>query len=516
MLSDYQRYRLYEMLPGLSVWVTLLLGLIFAFAKPLWMIYFIIIFDVYWVLRVTYFSFYLIIAWRRYLLTKKIDWTPKLKAECPTWRDKRHIIFLTLLNEEWDVVHTAIQSIVDATYEPSLFTIVIAGEERRQDNYEKIFGLVKTTFGSKFADIVGVLHPAHLSDEIPGKGSNLHYAEGQMKLYVDARGWSYDEVIVTVFDIDTVCHPAYFSHLTYLYCKHPRPTRTSYQPVALYNNNLWESPAVLRIMAFGTTFWMFTSLARQDGLVTFSSHSLSFRALVDAGFHDKRIVSEDSRIFYQCLLAYGGDYEVTPMYIPVSMDTVRDDSWWQSMKNLYRQQRRWAWGVEHVPYLLWEFRQRGRAIPWWKKVKWLIVEWEGKWSWCLVALLITILGRLPMWVAPESVRQSALFFNAPHMLENLMTFAMGGLLLSAVLSFPLLPKRPDSHPKHLYIIMVLQWLLVPVTLIFVSAIPAIDAVTHLMFGRYLGFNISQKRRLSEGSATAAERVALQAQKVHSS
>jgi hypothetical protein len=42
--------------------------------------------------------------------------------------------------------------------------------------------------------------------------------------------------------------------------------------------------------------------------------------------------------------------------------------------------------------------------------------------------------------------------------------------------------------------MLLQWLLLPISLIFVSAIPAIDAVTHLMFGKYLGFNVSQKRR----------------------
>jgi len=71
---------------------------------------------------------------------------------------------------------------------------------------------------------------------------------------------------------------------------------------------------------------------------------------------------------------------------------------------------------------------------------------------------------------------------------------MLGLLLSALLSFPLLPKKPESHPKHMYIIMLLQWGLLPISMIFVSAIPAIDAVTHLMFGKYLGFNTSQKKR----------------------
>ena len=232
---------------------------------------------------------------------------------------------------------------------------------------EDIFEKVKHKFSNCFSDIIFTLHPSELRGEIAGKGSNLHYSETVVKKYIDDKGWNYGDVIATIFDIDTVCHEQYFAYLTYLYCTHPRPTRTSFQPIALYNNNMWESPAVLRVMAFGTTFWMMTSLARQDALVTFSSHSMSFQALVDAGFHEKRIVSEDSRIFYQCLLAYDGDYKVTPMYMPVSMDTVRGDDWWTSIKNLYRQQRRWAWGVEHVAYLLWEFHKKGHKIPLWQK-----------------------------------------------------------------------------------------------------------------------------------------------------
>ncbi len=490
------------MLPGLSIWLTLILSIILAFVRPMWMIYFIILFDIYWVLKVANFAFYLTLSWSRFRTTKKIDWKDKLHhdlADTSTgsvrgWQDKHHVVFLTLYNEGWDVVETAVQSVCDAVYAPEKFVIVVAGEAKMEDHYHDILSRIQNKFGNCFGDIVGTLHPVDLSGEISGKGSNLNYSEIEMHKYIDNKGWNYDNVITTIFDIDTVCHSQYFAYLTYLYCTHPNPTRSSYQPIALYNNNMWESPAVLRIMAFGTTFWTMTSLARQDALVTFSSHSMSFRAIVDAGYHERRIVSEDSRIFYQCLLAYNGNYEVTPMYLPVSMDTVRDEKWWQSVKNLYRQQRRWAWGVEHVPYLINEFRKKGKLIPFWKKFKWVFIEWEGKWSWSLVALIITILGRLPMWVAPDYVRQSALFFNAPHILERLMIMAMTGMLLSAVLSIPLLPKKPDSHPRHKYIIMVLQWLLLPITLIFISAIPAIDAVTHLMFGKYLGFNISQKKR----------------------
>lgn len=497
MLTDYQRYRIYEILPGLSVWLTLVLAISLSFIKPLWVIYFIIVFDIYWVLKVLNFSFYLIVATHRFGIARKIDWKDKLEHEVADWQDKQHVVFLTLYNEEWGVVETAIESISQAAYQKEKIVIVIAGEERKKEHYDIIFGKVKEKFSSKFADIVGTLHPADLPDEIPGKGSNLHFSEREMVRYIHKKGWDPSKVIATIFDIDTVCHKEYFAYLTYLYCTHQNPTRTSFQPVALYNNNMWETPAVLRVMAFGTTFWMLTSLARQDALVTFSSHSMSWKALLDAGFHDKRIVSEDSRIFYQCLLAYNGDYAVTPMYIPVSMDTVRDDSLWKSIKNLYKQQRRWAWGVEHVPYLLWEFGKKGASFPWWKKFKWVFVEWEGKWSWALIAILITVLGRLPVadWVAPDSLRESALFSNTPHILEVLMTISLLGLFLSALLSFPLLPKRPASHPPHLYLTMFLQWILLPFSLIFMSAIPAIDALTHLMLGKYLGFNVSQKRRM---------------------
>lgn len=494
MLSDYQRYRLYEILPGLTVWGTLILAILLSFFYPLSMIYFIIIFDVYWVLKVFNFAFYLIVSWSRFRKAQKIDWRDALIHDIPEVYTKQHIVFLTVFNETWDVVESAVASVARAVYKAEHFTIVIAGEERQAAHCKDIFEKIKTQFSHSFGQILFTLHPSNLPNEIPGKGSNLHYAEGEIKKYIDQKGWKYEDVIVTVFDIDTVCHPQYFAYLTYVYCTHPNPTRSSYQPIALYNNNMWESPSVLRIMAFGTTFWMMMSLARQDSLVTFSSHSMSFKALFDAGFHDKRIVSEDSRIFYQCLLKYNGKYEVTPLYIPVSMDTVRDDSWWQSIQNLYRQQRRWAWGVEHVPYLLWEFRKKGSLIPWYQKFKWLFIEWEGKWSWCMAALIITILGRFPLWVASPSIRQSALYFNAPHLLEILMTCAMGGLILSAILSLPLLPPRPQSHPRHLYLIMLLQWVLLPVSMIFIAAIPGIDAVTHLMFGKYLGFNISQKKR----------------------
>ncbi|MFA7653515.1 MAG: glycosyltransferase family 2 protein [Candidatus Magasanikbacteria bacterium] len=494
MFSDYQRYRLYEILPGASIWFTLLGCVALSFIKPLWMIYAILIFDVYWVLRVVYFSFYLILSWWRFRKSIRINWLEKLKKEIPDWSKRINVIFLPIYNESYEVVAATLLSLLASSYPVERLYIIISGEQRNGDHWQTVKEKIQQNFSGRFADLLLYTHPADLPGEISGKGSNIHFAEWEFKKYADQKKWDYANIIVSIFDIDTVVHKEYFAHLTYTYCLHPNPTRSSFQPVTLYNNNLWESPSVLRIMAFSTSFWMLFSLARLDNLVTFSSHSMSFKALIDCGGHAKNIVSEDSRIFFQCWLHYNGDYEVTPLYIPVSMDTVRDNKLIGSLKNLYFQQRRWAWGTEHIPYLLWQYRLHPR-IGLWKKFVVLFHEWEGKWSWAVVAILITILGRLPLWIAPDEIRQSALFFNTPFVLENLMRLAMLGLFVSTVMSMLIMPVRPGHHSPHKYLFMIAQWLLLPVSLVFFSALPCLDAVTHLMFGKYLGFNVSAKKRL---------------------
>jgi len=495
-LSDHTIYRIYEMLPGLAIWATLIIAIFLSFVRPIWMVYFIILFDIYWVLRVLYFVFYLIVSWRRSRIASKQDWLKKLETEVPNYGEKINVVLLPYSNESWEIIKSGLQSIANSTYSAKKLYVVMSGERRFGEKCSLIKKHAQEEFGDVFADIIFYTHPEDLSGEIIGKGSNIHYAEKQFKKYIDEKKWKYEDIIVSIFDVDTVVHPQYFAHLTYVYCLHPRPERSSFQPLVLYNNNIWESQSFLRIMAFGTSFWILFSLARLDNLVTFSSHSMSYKAIDECGGHAKDIVSEDSRIFFQCWLKHNGDYEVTPLYIPVSMYTVREDSMKKSLKNLYLQQRRWAWGTEHIPYLLWQFR-KNKGISLWKKTAVLFHEFEGKWSWAVVAIMITIVGQLPLRVinyAGGVAAQSTLFFSAPSVLQVLMTISMLGLIVSAILSMLVLPSRPGKYSRSRYAYMVLQWILLPISLIFFSAIPCIDAVTHLMRGKYLGFNISVKKK----------------------
>lgn len=493
MLSDYHRYRIYEILPGLTVWGTLLGAIFLSIIKPLWMIYFVIVFDVYWVLKALNYSFYLVLSWTRFRKVTSENWKQRLVDE-GKGTNLRHIIFITLYNEPWEVAEPSIAGMADAVYDKDKFIVVIAGEGRKEENFREVYEKAQKKFGDKFYAILGTLHPSDPTTEVPGKASNLHYSEKEVNKFIEEKGWNKSEVIATIFDTDAICHPQYFAYLSYVYSRHPNPTRSSYQPVPFYNNNLWESTAILRVMAYGTSFWKMVSLARQDSLHTFSSYSISWQAIYDIGYHDKTVIGEDARLFYQCQLRYDGEYQVTPLYLPVYMDTVRDEKVWKSLLNLYTQQRRWAYGVEQIPYLLWNFYKKKTNMPWGKKLKWIFVEWESKWSWCCAVLLITVLGRLPLWLAPESVRETTLYFNAPHVLQILMNMAVSALFVSVTLSLLLLPKKPKEYPTYYYIYIILQWLLLPVSLVCMGAFPAIDAVTRLMFGKYLGYNVAQKSR----------------------
>jgi hypothetical protein len=494
-MSDGYRYgthRFWEMLQGMLFWGTMALSLVLSFLSPSWVVVFIIVFDLFWLFRVVYFVVHLVSAWRSYRVVCATDWAAKL-ADVPGADRVRHVVFLPTYKEEIDIIRSTLRSLRDARFPNDRIAVVLAGEERDAARFRRNAELVRREFGGVFGKIIVTEHPMGLPDEIPGKGSNLNWAghraaEALAAEWPDVRD---EDLVVSSFDVDTVAHPQYFAYLTYLYRTVPSPARTSYQPVALFANNIWSAAAPVRIAAFGTTFWILTELARPERLWTFSSHSMPWTMLKDVGFWQKDIVTEDSRIFMQALIRYDGDYRVTPMFMPVSMDTVTGETYVRALAALYRQMRRWAWGVEHLPYMVEQFR-RHPLIPTRLKLKYVFNHMEGMYTWAAAPLLIFILGWLPLRLA--GAEANALVQAAPFTLEWLMRMAMVGVFVSGTLSLTLLPPRPASVRKWNWLVMVGQWALLPFTFILFGALPAIDAQTRLMLGRYLGFNVTEKGR----------------------
>lgn len=490
--KDRRRYRALEFVPASLVWITFIGAILLSFLRPIWAVYFIIAFDLYWFFRVLYFVIFLTVAWRRHRAAVRVDWEAEL-AKTPGRERIRHLVFLPTYKEDLAILRATFRALCEAKVDTKTMIVVLAGEERAgREAFMARAEAVRSEFGGRFLKFVVTVHPADITGDIAGKGSNLHYAGPFARAAVDELGIPYEDVIVSTFDIDTVAHPQYFAHLAKTYLDTPDRLRCSYQPVVLYSNNIWDAPAIVRIAAFGTTFWLLSELVRPERLFTFSSHSMPFQALVDVGYWQRDVVSEDSRIFLQCYLRYRGGYRVVPLYVPVSMDAVTAPTWFGSLVNLYKQQRRWAWGVEHFPYLSMNFRRLKSEIPWRKRLSVMWVLSEGMYTWATAPILIFVLGWLPLFIARLAERREVVFQNAPHVLENIMTLAMLGVFASAALSLPLLPPPPSHAGLRRRAAMFFQWMLLPLTFIIFGAIPAVEAQTRLMIGKRLGFWVTPK------------------------
>jgi hypothetical protein len=320
----------------------------------------------------------------------------------------------------------------------------------------------------------------------------MSYAiEETRKRCIDPRNLSYDCVIVSAFDSDTVIYPDYFGCLTWYVCTSENPLRTSFQPVPLYNNNIWNVPVLSRVIAYSSSFWQMIQQERPEKLATFSSHATLLTPLYEAGYWQRNVVSEDSRIFWNLFAHYDGAYSVTPIAYPVSMDANVAPTFLKTVRNIYKQHRRWAYGAENIAYILFVFIKNPR-IPLGKKIKFAFYQIEGFWSLATHPLVVFFVGWLPLLVGGAAFNTTVLSYSLPSVARSFLTLAMFGLILSAAFCMYLLPERPKNVPRYRIITMAFQWILVPITMVVFSSIPGLEAQYRLLAGSYLGFWVTPK------------------------
>ena len=483
-------YRCFEILPAFLSWGTLFLAFILSWLAPVAVAVFIIVFDCFWLFRVFYLSFHQSASYRLMKKNLSIDWLEKIK-KLKNWQDIYHLVVLPMYKEEINIVSSSLQSLVDSSYPKTKMIVVLAVEERGGREAVKTAQEAEKEFAKRFFQFLVIRHPQDIPGEITGKGANLAWAIKKAKELIDDKlSLLYENVIVSNFDIDTRPYPQYFAILTWHYLTSKKPLKSSYQPIPVYNNNIWSAPAFSRVIATSGTFWQMMQQERREQLVSYSSHSIPLKALNEIGY-PQNIVSDDSRVFWKFYFAYDGEYKIVPLYYPVSMDAVMAKNLLRTAINQYRQQRRWAWGCENIPYILYGFL-KNKKISLREKIHHTFVILDGFWSWAVATLLIFFLGWLPLMVGGENFQVSLLSYNLPKLTSVIMTIAMFGMLVSAILSMILLPPRPKNFSKWKNFSMVFQWLLLPFTLIIFGAFPALESQARLAMGRYLGFWVTEK------------------------
>ena len=526
--------RVFEILPGATSW-SLVVGLVaFSFWKPLITSVLVIAFLLGWVLRLFYLTTVLMISYCRLSLESKTDWLARIRGmdrgkayaaglnkvagqgdwqvKFSLWRHRQdlkriersekesplsteifHLIVIPVIKEPPVVVRANIESIANNAALTGQILVVIALEARGQEAFKKAIYQVAEECKAWFMELLVVEHPDGLPGEARVKGANTTYAAKVATHYFEKRNIPFENVIVSCFDADTVVGPHYFSCLTYHFMICPDRYRASFQPIPVYYNNIWEVPGFARVVEIGSSFFQLVETTDPEKLVTFSSHSMSFQALVEVGYWPVDMISDDSGIFWKSFLHFDGNYRVVPLPVTLSMDVVDAGVWWKTVVSLYKQKRRWAWGVENFPLVMRGFL-KNKKIPLYEKLRHGFKLFEGHITWATLPYLLTFVSWLPGIFAGNEFSNTVLYYNASRITQVIFGLSSLALLTTVILSIWMLPKKKKRFPFFWTLVHMFEWFLVPVIFICLSAMPALEAQTRLMLNKRMEFLVSEKRR----------------------
>jgi hypothetical protein len=246
----------------------------------------------------------------------------------------------------------------------------------------------------------------------------------------------------------------------------------------------------MRVIATGNSFWVMVESVRQGRLRNFASHAQPLQALVETDFWSLTSPVEDGHQFYRSYFTFNGDYQVEPLFLPIYQDAVLASKYHRTFIAQFKQLQRWAYGVSDFPYVV-KNSFENSSIPWSNKLLQIGRLFEGHLSWATAPLILTFAAWAPLYLNTSFSKQS-LAHQLPIVASNILTLATVGLFTTIWISFIMMPKRPAHHKWYKVIFMLAQWVLVPITAIIFGAFAAISAQTRLMFGRYLGFYVTEK------------------------
>lgn len=531
------KYRLFEMLPGFLSWSILALPIILTRldATSRLAAAFILFFMMSWFYRSVGIAFRTIQGYRRMQTSAQIPWQRWLKdlespekaidrlsgSKASTFYEKQHVlnlreyssdgdlhdlkpsqiqqlVIVPMWRESYEVIAPTLQSLLDSKYPAEQIVLVIAYEERGGAEAEATAQQLLQAYGPKFTYAVATKH-IDQPNEVVGKGGNVTWAARQILPYFEKAKIDSKRVIVTTLDADNRVHANYFAHLAYSYILTRDRKHHSYQPLALYTNNIWDVPAAMRVLAVGNSFFTITQSVRPHVLRNFSSHAQSLDALIETDFWSTRTIVEDGHQFWRSYFAFKGNHQVVPIYAPTYQDAVLSDTYRETLKAQFVQVQRWAYGASDIPYIanLGFQRKKQRVVPLSRFIPKFFRLLDTHVSWATAALLLMVAARIPLLIGNQADK-SIVAHQLPVIASYAQTIALAGLAISIFFSMKFLPPRPARYKRHRSILMLLQWILLPVTSIVYGSLAGLNSQTHLLFGKYLDkFKLTYKGKVED-------------------
>jgi len=417
-----------------------------------------------------------------------------MRVNFPDPKKIYHAVIMVAYNEGLETLIPTVEAVRASSFENERIIFVFGYEERGGEEMRKNAKILAEKFKDDFFQFIPVMHPKDLKGEIQGKGPNLNYAAVELANFVRKKRIPFENVIVTSLDSDNKMSRWYLDYVAYKFVVHPNRQRLSYQPVSLFTNNIWDAPAPMRIIAISNSFFNIISSMRSHTLKNFASHSQPLLALSEMGFWSKKTIVEDGHQYWRSLFFFHGDYEVLPIHVAIYQDAVIEETFLKTLKAQFIQLRRWDYGASDVAYvgvrLFSKDRKTKGKMAFFPLLAKFIRLLEGHVTLAAISPMVAFGGWIPKLINYRS--KDLLMFNLPNTISLIQVFASGGLMITILLSLKMLPPRPKNIKKP-KILMVVQWLLMPVVAIVYQSFTAFYSQTRLMLGRYMEkFDVTKK------------------------
>lgn len=524
------KYRLFEMLPAFMSYGALILLVVLSLINPLWAAIYLMLFIITFLVRAVGIAIHTIGGYKKLQVAKSIDWAKRLKdlenvdavyekvknkevetkklgesvhidnlrlivadhEEYPRPSDIYNAVIIAAYNESYDVIAQTVQSVIDTTYDKDRMILALAYEQRGGEAMERTAKRLEKDFGDKFFKFMLVEHPKNIPGEVIGKGGNITYAGKEVSYWLKKQKIDSKNVIVTTLDADNRPHETYFDYLTYEFIVNTDRKHLSYQPISLFTSNIWDVPAPMRVIATGNSFWNIISSMRTHTLRNFASHSQPMDALEEMGFWSTRTIVEDGHQYWRSYFHFSGNYSVVPLHVPIYQDAVMSNTYKATLKAQFIQLRRWAYGASDIPYVATRIFTKYRHSPLFPSLARFARLIDGHTTLATGPLLIAFGGWVPLLINSEAARSVAAH-QLPGTISSIQQVAVIGLFISIFMSLKLLPPRPARYKKSRNVLMVLQWVLMPLTAILYQATSSLYSQGRLLLGLYLDkFDVTEK------------------------
>jgi Glycosyl transferase family group 2 len=551
---DPDRYRwlqrLLEMVPGVVSWAIIIGPIWLSFSYPWLVAYFVLSFDFYWLCRSLWFAVTVLVAHRRMRTVQGVDWWARLLAlddiaarreallaalararqpspralgvvaggpvglratraeraaiereldaleaidrleePPPAWREYTHLALIPTYTEPLDKLRHTVRALAEAEWSRERKICAIITRTTDEQGIANV-RILREEFGDAFADFIHILDPLE-PGIVVGKSSAMAFGGRHLyRLLVRERGMDPTRILVTDLDADYRVHPQYFTYLTWMHVSDANREMQLYQPIPFLHNNIWEAPMLTRLFAAVLTQLQMWRSVMPEKLQSFGSYSTTLNLVHEVGYWATDAIPEDSRFYWKSYFTYGDRFRAVPLFIPIYGDAVRARTYWRSLASQYTQARRWAWGVTDIPFVV-QNAIRHTEIPLASRT-WRILNLFGEHiNWAIAPIVLTFGGMVPLLLNP-AFSETTLGQNLPFYASAMLTIALAGLIPLIGIEASIVPPRPRAWGPWRRLASYVGWIALPVVGIFFSNLPALDAQTRLLTGRYLEYRVTEK------------------------